>query len=387
MKTSNTGFKWAKVLDISGAHLLHDIYSAFLAPLYPLLIEKLGLSYMMIGSLTVIQRLASLFNPIIGLMVDRKDLRYFIILTPAITAVSMSLIGLAHNFWELAFLLFIMGWSAAFFHVPGPVLIKRVSGERAGLGMSFYMLAGELARSLGPIIIVTAIGWWTLEGTYKLIPAGLIASIILFFRLRKLKHIEVKTKKFDISVKELLLELKGFYLAVTGYTFARGLMKSLLITFLPAYYVSQGETLWVAAYTLSIFQFAGAIGSLVAGSYSDKIGRRKALIIISLVTPPLMVLFLLVSGWLKIVVLSFIGFFLIGSSPVMLAMVQEMSAERPSFNNGVFMTINFAFGAFATMLIGILADLIGLEQSFWLSPIFALLAIPFAFKLGKKKSA
>jgi len=386
MRPSKIGFKWSKVLDISGAHLLHDIYSAFLAPLYPILIEKLGLNYLMIGSLTVIQRVASLFNPFIGLLVDRKDLRYFIILTPAITAVSMSLIGLAQNYWQLAFLLFIMGWSAAFFHVPGPVLIKRFSGERAGLGMSFYMLAGELARSLGPIIIVSAISWWTLEGTYKLIPAGLIASVILFFRLRKIKHLEIKTRKFDISVKELLLELKGFYVAVTGYTFARGLMKSLMVTFLPAYYVSQGETLWVAAYTLSVFQFAGAIGSLVAGSYSDKIGRRKTLIIISFITPVLMVFFLLVSGWLKIVVLIFIGFFLIGSSPVLLAMVQEMSSERPSFNNGVYMTINFAFGAFATMLIGFLADMVGLEQSFLLSPLFALLAIPFAFRLGKKKS-
>jgi len=384
VKNTKSNFKWAKVLDISGAHLLHDVYSAFLAPLYPLLIEKLGLSYLMIGSLTVIQRLASLFNPLIGLLVDRKDLRYFIIFTPAITAISMSLIGLAQNYWQLALLLFIMGWSAAFFHVPGPVLIKRVSGERTGLGMSFYMLAGELARSLGPIIIVTAVSWWTLEGTYKLIPAGLIASVILFFRLRKLKHIEVKTRKIDISIKELLIELKGFYFAVTGYTFARGLMKSLLVTFLPAYYVSQGESLWVAAYTLSILQFAGAIGSLLAGGYSDKIGRRKTLILISIITPFLMLIFLLVSGWMQMVALIFIGFFLFGSSPVLLAMVQDMSAERPSFNNGVFMTISFAFGAFATMLIGFLADTIGLERSFYLSPLFAVLAVPFAFRLGKK---
>ncbi len=86
-------FKWAKVLDISAAHLLHDIYSAFLAPLYPLLIEKLGLNFFLIGMLTVIQRLASFFNPFIGLLVDRKDLRYFIIFTPAITAITMSLVG------------------------------------------------------------------------------------------------------------------------------------------------------------------------------------------------------------------------------------------------------------------------------------------------------
>lgn len=338
----------------------------------------------MIGGLTVIQRIASLFNPFIGLLVDRKDLRYFIILTPAITAVTMSLIGLAENFFQLALLLFIMGWSAAFFHVPGPVLIKRVSGDRMGLGMSFYMVAGELARSLGPIIIVSAVSWWGLEGTYRLIPAGLIASFILFFRLRKFKHIEVKTKKIDISVRELLVELKGFYLNITGYTFARGLLKALLVTFLPTYYVSQGESLWYAAYTLSILQFAGAVGSLFAGGISDRIGRRETLILIAIITPVLMLFFVLTAGWLNMVILIFIGLFIFGSGPVLLAFVQDMSVERPSFNNGVFMTISFAFGAFATLFIGFLADFIGLEKSFMLSPLFALIAIPFAFRLKNK---
>jgi FSR family fosmidomycin resistance protein-like MFS transporter len=383
---SGIKFKWEKVLDISAAHLLHDIYSAFLAPLYPLLVEKLGLNYFMIGSLTVIQRIASLFNPIIGLLIDRKDLRYIVIITPAITAISMSFIGLAQSFWQLALLLFIMGWSAAFFHVSGPVLIKRFSGNRAGLGMSLYMLGGELARSLGPIIIVSAISWWSLEGTYKLMPAGLLASGLLYFRLRKLKNIQIENKTITIGIRALLAELKGFYLAVTGYTFARGMMKSLLVTFLPAYYVSQGETLWVAAYTLSILQFSGAVGTLVAGNYSDKIGRQKTLIILSVATPLFMVLFLLTSGWMKILSLIFIGLFMFGSSPVLLAMVQEKSEERPNFNNGVFMTISFAFGAIATLLIGFLADVIGLEKSFLFSPLFAALAIPFALRLGEKKN-
>lgn len=379
----NKEFKWAKVIDISAAHLLHDIYSAFLAPLYPLLIEKLGLNFFLIGLLSVIQRLASLFNPFIGLLVDRKDLRYFIIFTPAITAITMSLVGLAENIFQLAALLFVMGWSSAFFHVPGPVLIKRVAGERTGLGMSFYMVAGELARSLGPIVIVSAVSWWGLEGTYRLIPAGLVASAILFFRLRKLKNIEVKTKHIDISIKNLLMEMKGFYFAVTGYTFSRGLLKALLITFLPVYYTSQGESLWFAAYTLSILQLAGAVGSLVAGGISDKLGRRRTLLIISWITPVLMLFFVLTSGWLNILILLFIGFFIFGSGPVLLALVQDMSSDRPSFTNGIYMTISFAFGAFATMLVGLLSDFIGLESSFMYSPLFAIIAIPFAYKLKK----
>jgi FSR family fosmidomycin resistance protein-like MFS transporter len=87
-------FQFSKVADISAAHLLHDIYSSFLAPLIPLLIEKLSINFFLVGLLTVIQRSASLFNPFIGLLVDKKELRYFIILTPAITAISMSMIAL-----------------------------------------------------------------------------------------------------------------------------------------------------------------------------------------------------------------------------------------------------------------------------------------------------
>jgi len=383
MTEETSKFQWSKVLDISGAHMLHDIYSAFFAPLVPLLMEKLGLTYFLVGSLQVIQRIASLFNPFIGLIVDKKELRYFIILTPAITAVTMSMIGLAQNYLELALLLFIMGWSAAFFHVPGPVLIKRVAGDRTGLGMSFYMVAGELARSMGPIIIVSAVSWWGLEGTYRLIPAGLIASVILFFRLKKLKHLEVKRKAEPIGIKKLLLEMKGFYLVLTGYTFARGLMKALLITFLPTYLTSQGETLWYAASTLSILQFAGALGSFFAGGISDKIGRRKMLIIIALITPVLMLLFVFTEGWLNMLILVLIGLFMFGSGPVLLALVQDFGSDRPSFTNGIFMTISFAFGAFATLLVGVLADAFSLESMFYFSPLFALLAVPFAFMLKK----
>jgi len=386
MTTDKNRFQWAKVLDISGAHMLHDVYSAFFAPLVPLLMEKLGLTYFLVGSLQVIQRIASLFNPFIGLMVDKKELRYFIILTPAITAVTMSMIGMAHNYFELALLLFVMGWSAAFFHVPGPVLIKRVSGERTGLGMSFYMVAGELARSIGPIIIVSAVSWWGLEGTYRLIPAGLIASLILFFRLRKLKHLEVKRKAMPIGIKQLLLELRGFYLVLTGYTFARGLMKALLITFLPTYLTSQGETLWYAAYTLAILQFSGAVGSFFAGGISDKIGRRNMLIIIALITPVLMLFFVITEGWVNMLVLILIGLFMFGSGPVLLALVQDLGSDRPSFTNGVFMTISFAFGALATLLVGMMADAYSLESMFIVSPIFALIAVPFAFMLKKPQT-
>jgi len=83
-------FQTGNVIIISIAHLLHDIYSSFFAPILPLLIEKLSLSYSMVGVLTIIQRIPSLLNPFIGLLADKMQVRYLVIVTPAVTAVVAS---------------------------------------------------------------------------------------------------------------------------------------------------------------------------------------------------------------------------------------------------------------------------------------------------------
>ena len=91
-------FQTGNVIIISIAHLLHDIYSSFLAPILPLLIEKLSLTYSMVGALTVVQRIPFLINPFLGLLADKMQMRYLIIVTPAITAIGASLFGLARVF-------------------------------------------------------------------------------------------------------------------------------------------------------------------------------------------------------------------------------------------------------------------------------------------------
>ena len=375
-----------RAIDISLAHFVHDIYSSFLAPLLPLIMEKLGINYFLAGSLTLYGRLPSLMNPLIGLMADKVSLRYFIILTPAITAISMSLIGLTSSYLQLLILLLIMGFSSAFFHVPGPVLIRKVSGNQRGKGMSYYALAGELARSLGPLLIVSAVSWWGLEGSWRLMPLGLIASTILFFRLRRLDVFDIKPvkKKKKIS-KANFSKLFAFFVIITGFILGRGLLRALLITFLPAYYTSTGNTLWTGTIVLSLIEIAGAAGTLIAGRYSDKIGRKKTLIIIALAMPVLMLLFNIVPNGFSVVFLILGGLFLFGSAPVLLALVHDFESDRPSFINSIYMTLSFVFGAGSNMLIGYLSDVYGLEALFEFAPVLALTAIPFAFLMPEWK--
>lgn len=379
-------FKTGDVVSISLAHLAHDIYTSFLAPILPLIIEKLGMSLSMAGMLSVIQRIPSLFNPFVGILADNMKVRYFVIIAPAITTVAMSLIGVTSSYPMLAILLFIAGLSSTMFHVPSPVMIKRISGDKLGKGMSLFMVGGELARTLGPLIIVAAVTHWGLEGTYKLIPFGLAASIVLYYRLRKIDLREdFKKGKESIGYFSTFKKFFSTFLKLGMIIFFRGAMKSALTLYLAVYLTEKGNSLWFAGISLSVIQLAGVIGTYTAGTISDRIGRRTAMVIITLISPFLMWLFTNSGGLVTFPILILTGFFLISPGPVMLAIVQEMDTKHLAFVNGIFMTISFGLSSIMLLLVGIMADNFGLDITYAISAVVALFAIPFAFLLPKKK--
>ena len=52
--TEQQDFQTGQVLTIVNGHFIHDIYTAFVAPLLPVLMERLSLSLTLAGSLTAI---------------------------------------------------------------------------------------------------------------------------------------------------------------------------------------------------------------------------------------------------------------------------------------------------------------------------------------------
>ena len=380
-------FQTSNVLLVSASHMLHDIYSSFLAPLRPLLIEKFGITLAMASLWDLIMRIPWLLNPFIGMIAEKTAARYFIIITPAITAVSMSLLGVAPSFTIVSVLLFVMGVSSAVFHVPSPVMIKRLSGNYTGRGMSFFMFGGEMARTLGPLIITAAVTYWGLEGTWKLIPFGLIASFILFLKLRNIK-ISDSFKKGETAKPQYLKTIKKylpFFMILVGITLFRAIMKSGLTAFLPTYfYTEKGETLWFANSALAVFQLAGAVGTILSGSISDKLGRKTTLLIISVLSPIMMFLFVSSTGWVSFVFLVLLGFFVFSPGPVLMALVQDTSKSLPVFMNSIYMTLNFLASATAVLFAGLLGDWLGLETTYLISSLLALGAIPFVLMLKKQ---
>jgi len=379
------GFQGLRVIVLSLSHMLHDTYSAFLAPVLPLIIENLGISYAMAGLLSVIQRIPSLFNPFVGLAIDRLPVKYFIIFSPLVTAVCMSLMGLAPNYGILAILLFTSGFSSTLFHVPAPVMVRRVAGNRNGMGMSFYMFGGEMARTLGPLTILGAVSLWGFAGSWRLIGFAIVVTVLLWIELHPVDlHARNDFKNESMPrIREDVKQIIPFLAMIGAMFFFRSSMKSALTIFLPIFLKSRGATLWFAGASLSLLQFSGAAGTFIAGTLSDKFGRRNTLIFITSINPVLMALFIIAKGMWVLPVLLLTGFFLFAFGPVTLAMVHDIPHNRPAFINGLYMTMNFVLSALATFLVGWLGDLFGLETAYIIANVIALAAIPFAIRINR----
>jgi len=388
MNDKQREFKTMNVISIAATHLLHDAFSSFFAPLIPLLIEKLGFNYAMAGTLSLVQKLPSLFNPLIGLIADRVAIRSAIIAAPIVTIVSMSLMGLSPSVTILATLLFVCGISAAALHVTAPVLMRRVSGTQIGRGMSFFMFGGEIARTLGPLIITASVSLWGLEGTWRLIPFGLVASLLLFFNLRTIdkQHIQNQHKKNKTSVRRNLREVAPFFYLIAPIILFRGFSKTALTTFLPTYMVEGGYSITNAAMALAFLELAGAGGALMAGSLSDKAGRKNVLLVIMLLSPLLMFLFTLTSGLLQWVLLALMGLFFFASTPVFMAMIHDLNSDRPAFTNGIFMTVSFAASSIVALLVGVFADQYGFVKTYQITAILSLFAVPPTFFINDKSN-
>lgn len=381
----NNQFNKSMVLLISFAHFSHDVFAAFLAPLLPLIIEKLGLSLSMVALLDIVRRVPALFNPLLGLVAEKRDVRYFVILTPAITAISMSLIGLAPSYTLLIILLLVSGISSALFHIPSPTMVKMASGDKTGTGMSYYMVGGEFARTLGPLLVTAGVSWWGLEGVYKLMPIGIIASVILYYKLRDFEaHVKAK-KREKGDTKSLLVQYRGFFVTIGLFVLFQAAMRSSLTLYLPVYLVQNGASLWYAGIALSILQFTGVMGVFLAGNISDKIGRHKTLLLTAIGSTIFMGLFVYFQN---IFILAILGFFVFASTPVLIAFVQDTNTNMPTFMNSIYMAINFGVSSIIVFAIGYSGDKIGLNDTFVLCNIMAIGTIVMAliFKRYEKRT-
>jgi FSR family fosmidomycin resistance protein-like MFS transporter len=251
-----------------------------------------------------------------------------------------------------------------------------VSGERVGAGMSFFMTGGELGRALGPVLIVFIVEWFGLERSYLAAIPGLVYSAVLFRLVGPIQRSAKPVEHADAWA--ILRERRAPLLLLLGFVWTRALLVGSLGVFTPTYLTTRDLSLAQAAAGYAVLELAGAAGAMAGGTISDRLGRRRTLLLGQSLAIPCFFAMAFGPRPLIFPLLVVTGLIVFSTTPVALATLQEWLPELRSLASGLYFSLNYVATGMAAILFGMAADRIGVQAAFNLLGLVPLATIPFA---------
>ena len=342
---------------IAFTHFALELHHNFLPVVYPLLIEKMGLTYSQIGTLALVVSISgALTQPLFGYVSDRWDPRMMVAGSMAWIGFWMGLFGVvayySQQYWLLMPIIILGSFASAAYHPAGAALVPANAATRRGAAMSLFSVGGNLGSALSPLIVSAGLLWFGLRGTAVLIPLGLLISLFLFSQSRQLARPEHTATKGSESQTGSWLALGLIVLVVA----ARSWFQGSLITYLPEWLLSEGRPLSLASSIFSILLISLSIGSISGGTLSDKVGRVPIIAGSMVLMVPFYWLMFHTSGIAQIVAIALVGVMVGASFPVTILMAQEIWPQATGLAGSLVMGLGWLPAGIGSWVVGLVAD-------------------------------
>ncbi len=361
----------AVALSVALAHGVNDAYAAFLAPLLPRIMDKLGLSIALAATLAMTLSLAaSLLQPLMGYLSDHLGRRVFVAAGPLVSGIFLSLIGWAPTFWILVGCLALGGLGSAAFHPPGASMAARVSeGKGSGLRLSVFSFGGAMGFAVGPLVAVGIVAAVGLEGLWvAMFPGVLLGLLLLWLLPREPRHDGARRLP---SPSRIAARLRGPLGLVFGISAVGAFVQRVFLTLDPIIVADAGGSEATGAVILSVYLASQGAGTLTGGILTDRVDRTRLLVGMTLLALPvhLLAVGLPPGTSLAFAAVAAAGFTNMAILPPVVVMAQEMVPEGAAVSSGIVMGLAWAAGSVGVIGAGALGDVVGARSA-------ALLAMP-----------
>jgi FSR family fosmidomycin resistance protein-like MFS transporter len=380
--------KWT-LASLCAGHFVNDTYSSVIFPLLPLLQAKLHLSTSQIFWLAPLYAISSsLMQPVYGMISDRYAKRFFAVFSPTITAIFISMIGLAPSYAALILILIAGGVGIGSFHPQAAAMAAAASGERKRVGMALFSASGTVGYALGPIVIALFTQSFGLENTWYVVGLGIAMTAILFRVCPPLETqaltAEGKVKeKFFEALKPVLKPLLLLYLI----TVVRSGLQMTTNNYLPFLLKEQGYDVTGTGGVITLFLLLGGVGGLAGGLMAERLSGRAVTLYSGLLAGPLMAAAFLTGGPLSLVLLAMGGFMLLSTIPVNVAMAQELVPGHTSTVSALMMGAAWGVGALAPQTLNNLVASQGFRTVLVFASLSTLVSAVLAWMLPRDESA
>lgn len=367
-------------------HFSVDMYSGMLPLILLALTPQLGLSYSQVGLASMIYSLAgSLSQPFFGWLGDQRGARPLAVLGVAAIAMTVGVMRFVDSYVLLVALAIIAGLGSGAFHPQGATLAANAPAAQRGAAASVFMLGGNIGFAFGPVFN-TAI--FAMTGNYMpetLAVLGLAQAAIVYWALSQQPSSQRETSA--ASPQTFQRAALSVIVVLMCVMFLRSWLHSSVSTYIPQMFKAFGYSNADAGNVLFSILLPLAIGGLIGGTLSDKIGRRRVLIATTVLCGPLLWVLLHTSGALVYVAGVCLGLLMGASTPVTLVMAQSLLPRGLGLMSGIVLGFTFIAGAIGVALSGVIADHIGLFQTLNVNAILPVLAAALAFWLPDDKPA
>lgn len=367
------------LLAVTLGHFTVDVYNGLLPVMYPLLVTRMGLSYTQVGLIVTASTIASsLPQPFFGHLADRYGHRLLAPVSVLWLPACIGLAGLAGSYPLVILCVFLAGLASAAYHPQGVMAAAMTSRERRGSAVSIFSLGGSAGYALGPLVGATTFAALGTSGAATLAPLGALAALVIYVALRgtpasgqPASHLPGLTRPgravlSAVTILALVIILRAWAnQAITNY--------------LPLLYQERGHSLLASSRLLFVLLLAEAVGGLIGGFLSDRVGRKPVVVIGLIGAAPFIWLVLFGQPQMTHLAAVPMGLLLGASFPVTVVMAQEFLPNNLGMASGLVMGLAFVTGGIGVAITGVMADHISLPSAMMvvglLPVITALLAL------------
>lgn len=379
------------ILAVSFCHGINDIMQSLLPAIYPLLKENYGLDFWQIGLLTfTFQVTASLLQPVIGMITDKRPMPYSLPYGMASSLIGLIVLAYAGHYALLLVGASLIGIGSAIFHPESSRIARFASGGRFGLAQSLFQVGGNFGQSMGPLLAAfivvpfgqTSISWFAVGSLIGIIVLSRVGG--WYSRMRAAQG-NRKAASFvsPFPRKKVMGALAVLTLLV--------LTKNAYIASLSSYYTFYsihkfGVSVQMSQVMLFLFLGASALGILLGGPFGDRYGQ-KAMIWFSIVGVLPFTLALPYANFEWTMVLTvLIGLILSSAFSNIVVFAQELVPGRVGTIAGIFFGFAFGMGGIAAAVLGVVADMKGIDFVFQICSYLPLLGLLTVFLPNMKEA-